>query len=71
VPTKTKPKRNAALAAAVGRDDRFSYQIASAARVNPARFGKIIRGTVSVGPEVQQRIAAALGASVEELFPDG
>ena len=64
------PKRNARLAAAVAASGRFGYVIAAEARVNPARFSRIITGNETPSDAAKQRIANALGISAGQLFDD-
>jgi transcriptional regulator with XRE-family HTH domain len=62
--------RNEPLAVAVVKDGRHQYLIAAEARINPPLLSRIVAGREKPTAAVRARIAAALGLSEAELFPN-
>ena len=56
------------LAIAVCLDERPQYVIAAAASVHPTTLAAVIKGRVRPSVKLQNKIAAALGRTVGELF---
>ena len=56
------------LKVAIAVDGRKTYQVAAAAEINPSEVSRIISGKQPSDP-VKERLAAALGRTVDELFP--
>lgn len=70
MPTRTEPRRNVELAAALARDGRPLYVLGGLAEVNPRRLTLIVQGREQPSPAVRARLAQTLGCAEEDLFED-
>jgi plasmid maintenance system antidote protein VapI len=62
------PRR--ALQRALRVDDRPAWQIAYAVGISGSTLSRIVSGRREPSAEESERLALALGSSVDELFPD-